>query len=81
MTDLGAPSPRAHKSFDPDLSVKTKQCTGGLSPKELQFLQTESEIRLYTCSFCGKRNLYAVRNGSGNWALELHYEPPPRRKI
>jgi hypothetical protein len=66
--------------FVPELRMKPKQCTGGLSPKEIQQLEEETELRLHTCAVCGKRNLYAVKDGSGRWAPEPHTEPPPRVK-
>jgi hypothetical protein len=61
--------------------MKPRQCTGGLPPKEIHFLQEETEMRLYTCALCGKRNLYAVKDGSGKWALEFHNKPLPRIRL
>jgi hypothetical protein len=60
--------------------MKPKQCTGGLSPEEIQQLEEETELRLHTCAVCGKRNLYAVKDRSGKWAPEPHTEPLPRVK-
>jgi hypothetical protein len=64
----------------PELSMKPKHCTGGLSPKEMQQLEEETELRLHTCAVCGKRNLYAVKDSSGRWAPEPHDQPLPRVK-
>jgi hypothetical protein len=57
--------------------MKPKQCSGGLSSQEIQQLEEETELRLHTCAVCGKRNLYAVKDSSGGWALEPHTEPLP----
>ena len=58
--------------------MTSKECIGGLSPQEIQQLETETELRLYTCAVCGRRNLYAIRNSLGRWVPEPHDEPLPR---
>lgn len=60
--------------------MNSKQCTGGLDPMEIQQLEEETELRLHTCVVCGKRNLYAIKDGSGKWGPEPHTEPLPRVK-
>jgi hypothetical protein len=64
----------------PVLNMKLKQCIGGLSPEEVQQLEQETELRLHTCAVCGRRNLYAIKDGLGKWVPEPHDEPPPRTK-
>ena len=60
--------------------MKLKECLGGLSPEEIQQLEEETELRLYTCAVCGRRNLYAIRDSRGKWVPEPHNEPLPRVK-
>jgi hypothetical protein len=60
------------------LLMKPIQCPGALAPREILRLETEQEMRLHTCSLCGKRNLYAVKNGLGMWLLEVHNKPSRR---
>jgi hypothetical protein len=60
--------------------MKPKPCIGGLSPKEIQRLEEETELRLHTCAVCGKRNLYAIKDSFGQWVPEPHNEPLPRLK-
>jgi hypothetical protein len=60
--------------------MKPKQCIGGLTPKEIEALEEEPELRLYTCAVCGKRNLYAVKDSLGRWTPEPHHQPLPRMK-
>jgi hypothetical protein len=62
------------------LGMKPKNCEGGLTPKEIEELEEETELRLYTCAVCGKRNLYALRDNLGKWTTEPHEQPSPRRK-
>jgi hypothetical protein len=64
----------------PELNMKLKECLGGLSPEEIQQLEEETELRLHTCAVCGRRNLYAIRDGLGKWVPEPHNEPLPRMK-
>lgn len=58
--------------------MKPKQCVGGLTSREIEGLEEEPELRLYTCAVCGKRNLYALRDNLGKWTTEPHDEPTPR---
>jgi len=60
--------------------MKLKQCIGGLSPEEIQQLEEETELRLHTCTVCGRRNLYAIRDSLGKWVPEPHDEPLPPTK-
>lgn len=53
----------------------TKLCTAALSLRETQTLAQETELRLYTCAVCGRRNLYPVKSLSGDWTLEPHCVP------
>jgi hypothetical protein len=57
--------------------MAAKQCDGALSPTEIQAEELGTELRLYTCTTCGQRNLYSIKD-SGKWALEPHYAPAPR---
>jgi hypothetical protein len=59
--------------------MKSTQCPGALTAREILWLETEQEMRLHTCSLCGKRNLYAVKDGLGMWTLEVHSKPLPRK--
>ena len=61
--------------------MNPKKCKGGLTPKEIDELDDESELRLYTCAVCGKRNLYALRDDLGRWTTEPHDQPSPRVKV
>jgi hypothetical protein len=61
-------------------SMNPKRCEGGLTPKEIDDLDDETELRLYTCAVCGKRNLYALRDNLGKWTTEPHDQPSPRVK-
>jgi hypothetical protein len=63
-----------------ELGMKPKKCEGGLTPKEVEELEEETELRLYTCAVCGRRNLYSVRDNLGKWTTEPHEQPSPRRK-
>jgi hypothetical protein len=58
--------------------MKPKKCVGGLTLKEIEGLEEEPELRLYTCAVCGKRNLYALKDDLGRWTTEPHDEPSPR---
>jgi hypothetical protein len=60
--------------------MKPLKCVGGLTPSEILELEGESELRLYTCAVCGKRNLYALKNNLGKWTTEPHDQPSPRMK-
>jgi hypothetical protein len=60
--------------------MKPENCIGGLTPREIEGLEEEPELRLYTCAVCGKRNLYAVKDHLGRWTTEPHHEPSPRMK-
>jgi hypothetical protein len=60
--------------------MKPQKCVGGLTPKEIQELEEEPELRLYTCAVCGKRNLYAVKDNLDEWTTEPHDQPSPRTK-
>lgn len=64
-----------------ELSIEPKKCAGGLTPKEVEELEEETELRLYTCAVCGRRNLYALKNNLGKWTTEPHDQPSPRRKV
>jgi hypothetical protein len=59
--------------------MKSTPCPGALAPREILRLETEPEMRLHTCALCGKRNLYAVKDGLGRWAPEVHNKPSPRK--
>jgi hypothetical protein len=63
-----------------ELSMKPKKCEGGLTPKEIEELEEETELRLYTCAVCGKRNLYALKDNLGKWTTEPHDQPSPRMR-
>jgi hypothetical protein len=60
--------------------MKPQKCVGGLTPSEIGELEGESELRLYTCAVCGKRNLYALKDNLGKWTTEPHDQPSPRMK-
>jgi hypothetical protein len=59
-------------------AMEANQCPGGLSPNEIVQLEEETVLKLHTCGTCGRRNLYAIKNGAGHWALEPHNKPQPR---
>jgi hypothetical protein len=75
------PSLSSNRSAVVDIRVlmKSTPCAGALTPRETLRLETEQEMRLHTCALCGKRNLYAVKDGLGRWALEVHNKPLPRK--
>jgi hypothetical protein len=75
---LSLPSNRS-AVVDIRVLMKSTPCPGALTPREIFRLETEQEMRLHTCALCGKRNLYAVKNGSGRWALEAHDKPLARK--
>jgi hypothetical protein len=54
------------------------QCDGALTPAETQALDEGIELALYTCTVCGKRNLYPVKDLGGKWVPEAHRVPMPR---
>ena len=58
--------------------MKPEKCMGGLTPTEIEGLEEEPELRLYTCAVCGKRNLYAIKDNVGRWTTEPHDQPSPR---
>jgi hypothetical protein len=58
--------------------MEPKQCNGSLTPTEIQTLEEGTELRLYTCAVCGKRNIYPVETPSGKWTPEPHSVPMPR---
>ena len=63
------------------VEMETRRCIGGLTAREIHWLEEEdTELRLYTCAVCGKRNLYAVRDSEGKWRPEAHDEPLPRER-
>jgi hypothetical protein len=64
---------------DITVPMKSSQCPGAFTPGEILRLETEQEMRLHTCALCGKRNLYAVKDALGMWALEAHNKPLPRK--
>jgi hypothetical protein len=59
--------------------MKSTQCPGALTPREIFRLEIEQEMRLHTCALCGRRNLYATRDGSEGWKPEVHDKPLPRK--
>jgi hypothetical protein len=63
-----------------ELGMKLKKCVGGLTPREIEGLEEEPELRLHTCAVCGKRNLYALKDNLGRWTTESHDQPSPRMK-
>jgi hypothetical protein len=58
--------------------MEARQCDGALTPREIETLEAGSELRLYTCAVCGKRNLYPVKDPGGKWGPEPHSVPMPR---
>jgi hypothetical protein len=46
----------------PNSLMEPGQCAGALTPEEIQTLEAGTELRLYTCAVCGKRNLYPIKN-------------------
>jgi hypothetical protein len=61
----------------PNSLMEPGQCTGALTPEEIQTLEAGTELRLYTCAVCGKRNLYPIK-AAGKWVPEPHLVPMPR---
>jgi hypothetical protein len=82
MAKMAFLSLQSNRSAIIDIRVlmKSTHCPGALTPREILRLETEQEMRLHTCALCGRRNLYAVKNGLGEWALEVHNKPLPRKK-
>jgi hypothetical protein len=60
--------------------MQARSCPGALSPKELQELEEDADLRLYTCAVCGKRNLYSIKDRSGRWVPEPHHAPLPAKR-
>jgi hypothetical protein len=60
--------------------MKPKKCVGGLTQRDIEGLEEEPELRLYTCAVCGKRNLYALKDNLGRWTTEPHDRPTSRLK-
>jgi hypothetical protein len=58
--------------------MKPRSCNGALTLAEMQTLEAGTELRLYTCAVCGKRNLYPVKDPWGKWVPEPHSTPMPR---
>ena len=58
-------------------NMTTDTCTGALSPREILELEADTDLRLYTCAICGKRNLYAVKDSNNAWKPEPHSMPLP----
>jgi hypothetical protein len=57
------------------LTVERRTCKGAFTPAENESLGEDTELLLYTCAICGKRNLYPVKDSAGQWAPEPHYVP------
>ena len=57
--------------------MEARQCDGALTPREIETLEAGTELRLYTCAVCGKRNLYPIK-AAGKWVPEPHRVPMPR---
>jgi hypothetical protein len=47
-------------------NIEPKSCDGALTPTEIQALEEATEVLLYTCAVCGKRNLYAIKTPRAN---------------
>lgn len=78
----GLPLPSNRSAvIDIRVLMKSTQCLGALTPREILRLEAEEEMRLHTCALCGRRNLYAVKDGLGRWTLEAHSKPLPRKLL
>jgi hypothetical protein len=55
--------------------VEVMECNGSLTPAQIQAEESGTELLLHTCSACGKRNLYPIKDSGGKWALEPHSAP------
>jgi hypothetical protein len=69
---------RVLRPLHPNLLMEPRQCDGALTPGEIQTLEAGTELRLYTCAACGKRNLYPIKDPVGIWGPEPHRVPTPR---